>query len=228
MVKPRSFYTQEASWLGCHGVVMTAGLCGAVWTGWGGESLVSWPLPGYSGWNVLAMETVRLLQSPGLGTCICTFVFVCNNSHNACILYVLCICVDSSAEQLVTRVTETANLITQMLKSDWSLAAALHPITSQYFSILQRSEFSTCTVRGCRYHRHGNSTRCCSLPRPPCTLLAACLSCIAVMATNNTAEVCSVVVPCFQWVWSVGVVSDPPDLGTAGSDWLPALHGSSS
>ena len=45
---------------------------------------------------------------------------------------------DSSAEELVTRVTETALLVTQMLKSDWSLATELYPITSQYFSILQR------------------------------------------------------------------------------------------
>ena len=209
MVKPRSFYTQEASWLGCHGVVMTAGLCGAVWTGWGGESLVSWPLPGYSGWNLLAMETVRLLQSPGLGICTLCAITVNISNHNTCILYVLCICAYSSAEQLVTRVTETANLITQMLKSDWSLAAALHPITSQYFSILQRSEFSTCQSGGVEIIAMvtpPDAVVCLDLPAP-CWLPAspASLSWLPTTLQRYMYIVlsCRISSGCGQWVWSL-------------------------
>ena len=67
VMKPRSFYSSEAQWLGCHGIVMAAGLRGAMWEGWGGETLVSWPLAVYSGWTVLALETARVLQTPRLG-----------------------------------------------------------------------------------------------------------------------------------------------------------------
>ena len=67
VAKPRSFYSNEAQWLGCHGVVMAAGLRGDVWEGWGGESLVTWPLSGLSGWTLLALEIVRLLQTSPLG-----------------------------------------------------------------------------------------------------------------------------------------------------------------
>ena len=65
--KPRSFYGNEAQWLGCQGVVMAAGVRGEMWEGWGGESLVSWSLPGLSGWTLLALETVRLLHTTPLG-----------------------------------------------------------------------------------------------------------------------------------------------------------------
>ena len=67
VVKPRSFYSDEAQWLGCHGIVMAAGLRGDVWEGWGGESLVSWPVSVPSGWTLLALEAVRLLHTSPLG-----------------------------------------------------------------------------------------------------------------------------------------------------------------
>lgn len=66
-LKPRSFYSNEAQWLGCQSIVMATGLRGDIWCGWGGETLVSWPVVGYSGWDVLALETVRLLQTSQLG-----------------------------------------------------------------------------------------------------------------------------------------------------------------
>ncbi|CAI8013266.1 Nucleoporin NUP188 [Geodia barretti] len=141
VIKPRSFYTSEARWLGLHGVVLGNGVCGEVWEGWEGEELVSWPLPhSVSGWDLLALEIVRLLQTCPL---------------------------DSSTDVLVARVTGSIRLVTQLVKSDWSLAAELHHITSQAFSMVQRFA---------------------ALPRPPTTLLASCVSCLAVMATNNTAE----------------------------------------
>ena len=68
VVKPRSLFTREAHWLGLHGIVLSEGVCGEVWEGWGGEELVSWPLPpSLTGWDLLAMETVRLLQTSPLG-----------------------------------------------------------------------------------------------------------------------------------------------------------------
>ena len=67
VVKPRSFYSNEAQWLGCHGIVMAAGVRGEVWEGWGGECLVSWQLSGFSGWTVLALQLVQLLHTPLLG-----------------------------------------------------------------------------------------------------------------------------------------------------------------
>ena len=68
VIKPRSFYTSEARWLGLHGVVLGNGVCGEVWEGWEGEELVSWPLPhSVSGWDLLALEIVRLLQTCPLG-----------------------------------------------------------------------------------------------------------------------------------------------------------------
>lgn len=70
VVKPRSFYTSEARWLGLHGVVLGEGVCGEMWEGWDGEELVSWPLPPtVSGWDLLALEIVRLLQTSPLGNC---------------------------------------------------------------------------------------------------------------------------------------------------------------
>ena len=45
---------------------------------------------------------------------------------------------DSSTDVLVARVTGTIRLVTQLVKSDWSLAAELHHITSQAFSMVQR------------------------------------------------------------------------------------------
>ena len=45
---------------------------------------------------------------------------------------------DSSPLPIVMRVTEITQLVTQMLKNDWSLASHLQPITSQYLFIIQK------------------------------------------------------------------------------------------
>lgn len=99
------------------------------------------------------------------------------------------VCVDVTGEELVRRVTETACLVTQMMKSDWSLAAPLYPITSQYFSILQRYIIDIGYPTRPRPLLSPPVGRLSVLPRPPCTLLASCLSCVAVMATRTTVEV---------------------------------------
>ena len=134
VVKPRSFYSNEARWLGLCGVVMGEGVCGEVWEGWEGEELVSWPLPpSVTGWDILAFEIVRLLQTSPLG----------NHGTNTCLYkpvssFFSPFATDSSTDVLVARVTGTIRLVTQMMKSDWSLSTELHRITSQTFSMLQR------------------------------------------------------------------------------------------
>ena len=45
---------------------------------------------------------------------------------------------DSSPLPIVMRVTEITQLVTRMLKNDWSLASHLQPITSQYLFIIQK------------------------------------------------------------------------------------------
>ena len=66
-VKPRSFYTNEAQWLGCRGIVIATGVCGDVWECWGGDEVVTWHLPEFCGWTLLALDIVRLLQTSPLG-----------------------------------------------------------------------------------------------------------------------------------------------------------------
>ena len=45
---------------------------------------------------------------------------------------------DPAPSSLVEGVTGVAKLVTQILKHDWSLESYLRPITSQYFTLLQR------------------------------------------------------------------------------------------
>lgn len=69
---------------------MATGLRGDVWCGWGGEHLVSWPVGGYSGWDILALETVRLLQTSQLGMALPLSLSLCPNM-------VVCRCVRGGA-----------------------------------------------------------------------------------------------------------------------------------
>ena len=81
VVKARSLYTSEAQWLGLRGIVMATGARGEVWEGWGGEELVTWPVSSLSGWDLLALETARLLHTSPLGDCSCVCVFVCERER---------------------------------------------------------------------------------------------------------------------------------------------------
>ena len=126
VVKARSLYTSEAQWLGLRGIVMATGLRGEIWEGWEGAELITWPLPSLNGWDLLAMETVRLIHTTPLGKPL-SFPGRYYPSLTG-----------PSTKELVARVTNTIRLVTEMLKSDWSLSTELQHITSQTLHLLQR------------------------------------------------------------------------------------------
>ena len=172
VVKARSLYTSEAQWLGLRGIVMATGLRGEIWEGWEGAELITWPLPSLNGWDLLAMETVRLIHTTPLGKPL-SFPGRYYPSLTG-----------PSTKELVARVTNTIRLVTEMLKSDWSLSTELQHITSQALHLLQRYLSLPLSIicRWCVY-------RFSSLPRPPSSLLASSLSCMAAMATKNPTQV---------------------------------------
>jgi len=99
---------------------------------------------------------------------------------------------DPTPHPIIARVTEIAQLVTQMLKHDWSLASHLQLITSQYFSIIQKYASMHDIVLNCSLSKvilFCFSSRFSPLPNPPSHLLAICLECIAVMAKHNSEDV---------------------------------------
>lgn len=99
------------------------------------RQIISWQLD-YSAWNLFALVTCSTLYSPGIGIGGCDI-----NAHVGGAKHVLTtptFVTDSTPSSLVEDVTAVAKLVIQVLRHNWSLAEYLHPITSQYFTLLQK------------------------------------------------------------------------------------------
>lgn len=95
------------------------------------RQIISWNL-NYSAWNLFGLITCSLFNSPGIG------IGMCISHAQSHPLTTPLSCSDHTPSPLVDDVTAIAKLITQMLKNDWSLDPYLQPITSQYFTLLQK------------------------------------------------------------------------------------------
>ncbi|XP_064385444.1 nucleoporin NUP188-like isoform X2 [Halichondria panicea] len=136
-------FEQEARCVGGAPLYLSAGTRGAPLSAGGQRSdTVRWEVD-CSALQVFAFLTASLLSLPGVG-------------------------VDSTQHPLVAMVTDIARLVTVILSSDWTLNEHFQPITSQYFTIIQKYS---------------------SLPQLPTQLIAATLKCIAVMLRNNPSHV---------------------------------------
>lgn len=106
-----------------------------------GEEIIRWS-HNYSAWELFALETCQIFHTPGVGTgkddwddsvlSHCSLGMDGGSERRLCVNFS-----DPSPSRQVERVTEIAKLVTEMLKHDWSLAGYLHPITLQYFNIIQ-------------------------------------------------------------------------------------------
>ena len=85
----------------------------------------------YSAWDLFALLTCSTLHAPGVGIGGCGLPFILPVPHNI-------FPSDSTPSLLVGGVVAIARLVTQVLKHNWSLEVLLRPITSQYFTLLQK------------------------------------------------------------------------------------------
>ena len=96
--------------------------------------VIQWSVQ-YSAWDLFALLTCSTLHAPGVGIGGCGLY---PGTISSSISYFVYFPSDSTPSLLVGGVASIARLVTQVLKHSWSLEVLLRPITSQYFTLLQK------------------------------------------------------------------------------------------
>ncbi len=124
-----SHVPSEARCVGVAPLCIPAGTRGTPLSAEGQRSdTVRWEVD-CSALQVFALVTTSLLSlsGSGVGEWACGWVW----SNNI-------VLIDSTQHPLVAMVTDIARLVAVILNADWLLNKHFHPITSQYFTIIQK------------------------------------------------------------------------------------------